>query len=630
MNKIKLLINKIIDSLNKLSSHTYDLKKSILIIAILSLFSIIFQAIFQNGISLWNYLGYLKSPLLLLFNLLPVFLLITFFYFITNSISKSFIIINLPFTIILIINHYKVYFRDTPLTLNDFFSAKEAFSIIQNYTLEFNLRIIILSIIMIFTFVILLKYLNNTKNTLTVRALGILLTILLFFISYFAIYQHTELYKKVYTPINEYYDVDIVGSKGLIYSLVSKENLKTVYTKPANYSSEKIEELKSTYQTLSVSQKKMPNVIAIMSEAFFDPQEAENLTFYPNKNPLKNFNKLKEDSYYGNIIVPGFAGATASTEFEFLTGMNIFTIDSSMPDIYKTHITSKVYSIVNIFNDLDYETVAIHPGFDWFYNRNSVYKYMEFDKMIFKSDLPDDVEMVNYYVSDNVTSDLIIDNYKKHLEESPNTGYFNFTITIQNHGPYMDYKTDREPSVVKPDNMDEKLYNIVNNYMNGLNDADNLLGNVTNYVSELDTPTVVLFFGDHLPYFDAELQAYKDIGYNITDDSLESLKLKHSTPYLIWANDSAKKLITEQGGTIMQGEGQEISSNYLGLELLKYINMDLPPFFNFIDKLQEKINIISQNYYFSENNFHVDLTSELNELINAYKIWEYYNIREQK
>ncbi|MBR2430591.1 hypothetical protein IKB17_03895, partial [bacterium] len=50
--------------------------------------------------------------------------------------------------------------------------------------------------------------------------------------------------------------------------------------------------------------------------------------------------------------VPGFAGATASTEFEFLTGMNIYTIDSSMPDVYKTHVTSKLYSLVDIFNSI--------------------------------------------------------------------------------------------------------------------------------------------------------------------------------------------------------------------------------------------------------------------------------------
>ena len=605
-----------------------SLKKSLIVIAILSLISVFFQAIMQNGILYMNYLGYLTSPLLLLFNFLPFFLLILLFYFLTNSISKSYAIVNFPFLILLIINHYKIVFRDTPLTLNDLFTAKEAFSIIQNYNITFNLRVFLLSVLMIVFCVFLIKKIHNTKNTLKIRFIGILSTIFAILFSYLLIYKNTTLYEKIYTPVNEFYDVNVVSEKGLVYSLLSKQQIKTIYTKPQNYSNEKIQQLKTAYTTKTNSQKVIPNVIAIMSEAFFDPQSATNLEFYPGKNPLKNYNELKNEAYYGNIVVPGFAGATASTEFEFLTGMNIFTIDSSMPDIYKTHINSKTYSLVDIFNELNYKTLAIHPGFSWFYNRNSVYKYMGFDEMIFKSDLPSDSEMINYYISDNVTSDLIIENYKKHLEQNKNQGYFNFTITIQNHGPYIDTPTNREPCVIKPNDMDETLYNIVNNYMNGLSDADKLLGNVTNYVKTLDTPTVILFFGDHLPYFDSELQGYKDIGYNITDNTLNSLKLKYTTPFIIWGNNAYRELIKNTGGQILTGQCEDISSNYLGLELLKYINMDLPPFFNFINELKKQIPIIAQNYYVINDKFYTELPSELENIMSDYKIWEYYNLRE--
>jgi len=289
-----------------------------------------------------------------------------------------------------------------------------------------------------------------------------------------------------------------------------------------------------------------------------------------------------------------------------------------------------LYSLVDIFKDLNYKTLAIHPGYSWFYNRSSVYNYMGFENTIFISDLPDEVEKVNYYISDNVTADLIIDNYQKHLDNNPEQGYFNFTITIQNHGPYINTPTDREPSVIKPDNMDDTLYNVVNNYMNGLSDADNLLGKVTDYASTLNTPTVVIFFGDHLPYFDSELQSYQDIGYDITANNLDSLKLKYTTPYIIWGNDAAKELIVSQGGTVLTGQSNDISSNYLGLELLKYINMDLPPFFHFLNKLQNEINIITPYYYSLNNTFSLELPKELNDLLDDYKIWEYYNLKEQK
>lgn len=625
-------MNFIKEKIKNLSNKEFNINKSLIILALLALFSVIFQIIVQNYTSdywLENYFGFLKSPLLILFNFLPFFLLTLLFYFLLNSISKSFIIVNMVSTLLLIINHYKIFFRDTPLKLNDFFIGREALNIVQNYKLEFDFPLFISVFFMLFLFVFLIKFLHNKKNNTKVRILGAIISTSLIVISYFFIYQNTSLYENILKPANEFYDVDVVNSKGLIYSLLSQKTMKKTYQKPENYSEESVKNLIAEYNTNTSNDKKYPNIIAIMSEAFFDPQTAKNLGFYKNKNPLTNFNKLKKDAYYGNIIVPGFAGATASTEFEFLTGMNISNIDSTMPDIYKTHVNSKLYSLIDIFKNLNYKTLAIHPGFSWFYNRNMVYKYMGFDNMIFKSDLPSNSPQVNYYISDEVTADLIIDNYSKHLNENSDKGYFNFTVTIQNHGPYSTTQSDNK-FIVKPDNMDDELYNVLNNYISGLNDADKLLGKVTDFVSDLDEPTVIVFFGDHLPYLDSDLKAYEDIGYPIYENNIESVKLKYSTPYIIWGNKAAKNLISSQGGKVLKGKNEDISSNYLGLKLLEYINMDLPPFFNFLKDIENKIPIISKDYYYINNKFEFTLPGELNSYINNYKIWSYYNLMQQK
>ena len=60
-----------------------------------------------------------------------------------------------------------------------------------------------------------------------------------------------------------------------------------------------------------------------MSEACFDVSMAKNIEYYNGKDPMKEYNKLKKDALYGSIIVPGFAGGTSSTEFEFLSGDNL-------------------------------------------------------------------------------------------------------------------------------------------------------------------------------------------------------------------------------------------------------------------------------------------------------------------
>ena len=149
-------MKKISATLKNIFEKEIDFTNSIKIIALLSLFSMIFEIIVQNGLSefcLYNYLGYFKSPLLLVFNFLPIFLFMMLFYFMFNSISKSFIIVNIPLTLLLIVNHYKIFFRDMPLTLNDFFTVREAFAIVQNYKLEFNFRIFISTFLMLLIFI---------------------------------------------------------------------------------------------------------------------------------------------------------------------------------------------------------------------------------------------------------------------------------------------------------------------------------------------------------------------------------------------------------------------------------------------------------------------------------------------
>ena len=524
-----------------MKKFTLSFNKSLLLLALLSLILVISQSVIQNGIDLAVYWFQICNPIIIFLNFLPIFLLMTFMFCITNSVWKSFFVTTLPVMLLLIINYYKSYFLDAPLVLTDITQAFEALSIAQNYTLTFSLKIFLICVLLIFTLVFLILRVQSKKKSKEQTITTILLIVLINFISYYFVYSNQYIYENVAIPVNPYYDVGIVNSKGLIYSLISKTELDVTYNAPEGYSKETAENILNNY-TVSSNNTSTPNVIAIMSEAFFDPQKASNIEFY--SNPLPNYNKLKKEAYWGNIIVPGFAGSTASTEFEFLTGMNVYSIDSAMPNIYKTHLTQPTYSIVDLFKNLNYTTSSIHPGDSWFYNRKNVYKYLGFDNSIFKSDLPKDTPKTNYYINDSVTSELIIEDYKKHLENTPDKNYFNFTVTIQNHGPYMNYETARKAILKRPDNISDELYNVLNNYMLGLSDADKLLGDVANYINTLDEPTVLIFFGDHLPFFDSELLGYETIGYDITSENLEGVKRKYTTPFLIWGNDAFRNTKT--------------------------------------------------------------------------------------
>ena len=602
-----------------MKKFTLSFNKSLLLIALLSLILVVSQSVIQNGIDLAVYWFQLTNPIIIVLNFLPIFVLMTFVFCITNSIWKSFFTTSLPVMLLLIINYYKSYFLDAPLVLGDIAQAFEALSIAQNYTLTFSLKIFLICVLLLFVLIFLILRVKSSKKSKEQTITTILILTLIATISYYFVYSNQYIYENVAIPVNPFYDVGIVNSKGLIYSLISKTELDVTYNAPEGYSKEVAENILNNY-TVSTKNTSTPNVIAIMSEAFFDPQTATNIEFY--SNPLTNYNNLKKEAYYGNIVVPGFAGSTASTEFEFLTGMNVFSIDSAMPNIYKTHITQPIYSIVDLFKSLDYTTLAIHPGESWFYNRKNVYNDLGFDASIFKSDLPKDTPKTNYYINDSVTSNLIIENYEKHLETDPGKNYFNLTVTIQNHGPYMDYETERPAILKKPDNVSDKLYNVLNNYMLGLSDADKMLGDIANYINTLDEPTVLIFFGDHLPFFDSELLGYEAIGYDITSNNLESLKQKYTTPFLIWGNDA---FINEN---TLKGYAGDISSNYLANKLLEYIDIS-SPFFEFTKMLEKKINIIAPNYFEVDNKLVTKLDDETTKLLKQYRILEYYNLKER-
>ena len=84
---------------------TLSFNKSLLVIALLSLILVISQSIIQNGIDLAVYWFQICNPIVIFLNFLPIFVLMTLMFCITNSTWKSFFITALPVTILLIINY---------------------------------------------------------------------------------------------------------------------------------------------------------------------------------------------------------------------------------------------------------------------------------------------------------------------------------------------------------------------------------------------------------------------------------------------------------------------------------------------------------------------------------------------
>jgi hypothetical protein len=284
-----------------------------------------------------------------------------------------------------------------------------------------------------------------------------------------------------------------------------------------------------------------PNVIVVMSEAFWDPARLPNVAY--SCDPVPNLHRLQNAATYGNVVTPTFGGMTCNTEFEFLTGNSMaFTGFGDIPyydsGIYIDNDNGR--SLPGMFKANGYHTVALHTYLPSFFSRESNYPELGFNDFISEDDMPD----ASFKGSLN-GQDIISDEYfcSKLIEIVENTTepLFLFGITMQNHVPYLPDKYDQ--TYIQADaagvlSVEETA--ALETYLEGVYDADAVLGRLYEYVMETDTPTILLYFGDHLPAISMQTGVYYDLGYieesELGDLSADDAYKLYTTPYISFCN----------------------------------------------------------------------------------------------
>ncbi len=607
----------------KYSFNCANTPQSALVMILLSGICVFLQSLAQLSQYGWGGFSYIVFPLLLFLNALPLFLVMAFIYCITDRVWTAFSVTAVVMDILLVINFYKVYFRAETLSIHDFSLFNEAKGIMGGYKFPVPFVLIALTIISILLIIYAKKYIKTAKTSFLSRLILLIVTAAIASGSYFAFYDSKKVYSSLPSFGGQFNDISMSTHKGFIYTFLSHASAYS-YKKPDTYSGDVIKRLMGdSPDAVTVPDKKV-NIIAIMSEAFFDMEAAPNIEFFENMNPTPNFDRLKDESLWGHILVPGYAGSTASTEFEFLTGLNISQIDSAMPVVYKTHVNTKTYGLVRMLDDMGYQTSAFHPGSAWFYSRKAVYPRLGFKKTEFEDDIEYTAgDKINYYISDAYTADKIIKNYNDYLSENTSDGFMSFTVTIQNHGPY----PDKEPLIKRiksVGNIDEHGYNILSNYANGLYDADALLGKVCDSIEDDKTPAVVVFFGDHLPYFDADGKYLTALGLDVTSDSPYALENRYSTPYIIHGNKALREL---KGDNVCKNI-EHISSSFLAVEMMKYTGLSPSPYFKSIENIEKKISHMSDYFYIENGQNTASPSEEGTKAINDYRCIAYWALRD--
>ena len=378
-------------------------------------------------------------------------------------------------------------------------------------------------------------------------------------------YYHT-LYIQVYSwrPLESYY------RQGFLPSFISgAQTIKP--SKPEDYSvsgakkliSEYADEYDSNSQTGGSSTARLeaekqideekPTVIAIMNEPFSDLSIYQNM--HANYQGPTYFKSIDDCLSRGRLYVSAYGGGTANTEFEFLTGNSMAYLGSGVYP-YTTYDLTDTENLASQFKSLGYYTTAMHPNHGTNWNRENVYKDFGFDQFLTINDF-EGAETLRGMVTDKSTYDKILE-----LLDTNSDPQFIFDVTMQNHSGYdtglIPY--DKQVSL----NIDGELNSNVNEYVSLIQQSDEALEYFLGKLSKLDRKVVVVFWGDHQPFFP---DTYNNRWFTNEDDATHQERL-WQTNYIIWAN-------YDVAGNSQTSHEEDLSSNYLSSELMSLIGAPL-------------------------------------------------------
>lgn len=552
-------------------------------------------------------------------------------YFISGNCIFASGIPFMIFTAAAFANRTKSTLRQDPLVPSDLSVITEVKSILQNYDKIY--MILAIAAVLITLAIIALAFLffkKSDKLTVKKRILGAGGCIACFVIMFSTAYSNTELYNSYAVDGNIYFKVNQYISKGFLYSFIYDiNNLKV--EKPSSYNPEAFNAIDDTAESTELNDISKPNIVMIMSEAFSDISNSESINFDEYGDPLEFYNQFinRDDVISGHIVVPNFGGGTSDTEFDVLTGCSTKYIDSSQ--VSYNFIRKPMEAMPRLLKNIGYDTLAIHPGYGWFYNRTNVYKNMGFDDFIYlEEDFDPSTQNKGGYISDEVTTQSIIDNFENHVKNNDDP-LFEFCVTIQNHGPYEEkyenLKTNFSTDIQLTD--DEKA--IYSGYFQGIDDADAQIETLVNYFESIDEPVVLVFFGDHLPGFSNGMSYFSQFRPDIDLNGNQWQQMKaYETPFFIWANDVALKTtnFSENAKNIKMPVNDIISSFYLGTTVMELLDMgNISPLFGFVNELRGSLPVASSNVYMYPDGTLSDTIDESKTAdIQKYKEWIYYKL----
>jgi len=563
-------------------------------------------------------------------NVLIIYTLFFVILFLFNKISVSAFVSSILYIILPIISRFKYDIRGEVLLTNDFSLATKIMELIGFLEPSKDLIILIISTIifaLIFSIVYGIKKIKTKRITSGIIAVLLVLSMIIIFVS--PVHKDNVIgFFGVNTKVR--YAPNVIHNKyGTIVGIYTNYLMNSISV-PDDYSKEKIYEILDNVEksqnsivdsfgdVIQVEEQKKsevkPNIIMIMSESFFDPYVIPNVKY--SEDPIPNIRKYIKNNYSGKMITSTFAGGTSYIEFEAFTGEPTeFFPYGTVPYVDLVNQIENSETIQKVLKENGYKTIAMHSYERDFYNRDVAYTKLGFDEFY---DIETLKTLWNYgkYVSDVSLVDNIIsklDEQKKSKNKEP---VFVWALTMQNHTPYSTAYYDKENLYVDVEGktLTDASKDKLKAFVNGLVETDKSMKKLLDYLDKSKEPTVVLFYGDHLP---ALYEVYYDAGMVSSIDTTtwtkdEMVKM-HTVPFFIYDNYKKDKNTTSNN---------ILGAAFLGNELLNYAEIEKSMFFNFMDTLNYKA-LRDRIFIDSNGNTFESPSSECQEKVNEHKLLQY-------
>lgn len=515
------------------------------------------------------------------------------------------------FTFYAVIQYYIVYFRGNPVQFSDFFNISSALEIKSEYkfTLQ-NMPLIAVAELFLQIVILCTAKLGKTapKRRIVYGAASVICIVSVVASGRYCF----ELgIRNRYIRLG-FSDREVTNSyKQVGFNLMFLyDGLYNRVEKPEGYTDEKgraFVEIKNKPE----QPEKKPVIIGILNESFADFRHIAD--FKMSDEVMPNYMALKNEAKTGFVSVSAYGGYSCNSEYEFLTGNTMAFLPPGSA-AFTQYLDEKQWGLVTWLKELGYRTKAVSPCSPGLWSIGSAYENLQFDEREYDCEqYMSEKHYVNGELSDSSLYKYLEEKYEEHDRSK---GFFMWTATMQNHGPYDDLGYVDVKVTFEDYNNDEALQ-----YLNSIHSADEAIGELLDYFRNVDEEVIIVFFGDHYPHIPSFSEYL--YGKSLGSLSVEEYSRLRQTPFFIWDNKG------------MEAEELEnLSLNYLSNELMETAGLPKAPYQQELDRIREKIPSISSfGYRTDDGKWHesTETADGYEDILNEFKTMQYYRIfREYK